>query len=97
MCDTYQFFNLSIVAKKGQWPGFLDSMLFQNLVWCVCKAGNGEGTEKGSFRPGTDGGREKKRLASLLASFQGPVRMGPGTRLFHYLNIQACTKNSLYS
>ena len=44
---TYQFFNSSIVAKKGPRPGSLDSMLFQNLVRCVCKAGNGEGTDKG--------------------------------------------------
>ena len=44
---TYQFFDCSIVAKKGPRPGSLDSMLFQNLVWCVYKAWSGEGTDKG--------------------------------------------------
>ena len=64
-CDTYQFFNLSIVAKKGQWPGSLDSMLFQNLVWCACKAGNGEGTDKGHETRDRRREREGERVSFI--------------------------------
>ena len=60
MCDTYQFFNLSIVAKKGHWPRSLDSMLFQNLVWCACKAGNGEGTERVNLDQGQMEGERRR-------------------------------------